>query len=89
MIGTLMTENGKKELYQQVANLASIEFHIRELKVRQRDHVYHAALTFLLGVYIDRFFIKPFYNSDDINFPWKLAVLFHDVGYPVEISDKF
>jgi hypothetical protein len=89
MIKVFMTDNGKKELYQHVSNLASIEFQIRALTIRQRDHVYHGLLTFLLGIYLDEYFLKPVYNSKYLVFPWKLAGLFHDIGYPVEISYNF
>lgn len=85
IIKGIMTVHRKQELLSCVAELARIEHGIRELEPWARDHVVHALLSFLLGIYIN----KEFLSLEDISvndFQWKLAGLFHDVGYPTQIA---
>jgi hypothetical protein len=85
IIEDIMTAHGKTELLAQVVQLAKVEHGIRELEPRVRDHVVHALLSFLLGVFINEHFLKP--SGQSVNpFQWKLAGLFHDVGYPAQIA---
>jgi hypothetical protein len=85
IIEGIMTVHGKKELLSCVAELARIEHGIRELEPWARDHVVHALLSFLLGIYIqNKFFALKGISVNE--FQWKLAGLFHDVGYPVQIA---
>lgn len=85
IIEGIMTVHGKKDLLSCVAELARIEHGIRELEPWARDHVVHALLSFLLGIYIqNKFFALKGISVNE--FQWKLAGLFHDVGYPVQIA---
>ena len=85
IIEGIMTVHGKKELLGHIAQLASVEYGIRELNPSARDHVVHALLSFFLGVYINEHFLKPSGQAVDA-FQWKLACLFHDIGYPAQIA---
>jgi len=83
-----MTHHGKRDLYKHVAQLARVEYSTRELESSLRDHVVHAMLSFLLGIYINENLMKQLHC--DVNpFQWKLAGLFHDIGYPVQIATKY
>jgi len=81
----IMMAHGKQELRGHVNELARVEHGIRELEPRARDHVVHALLSFLLGIYINEKFMIPLGHGVD-KFQWKLAGLFHDVGYPAETA---
>jgi len=81
----IMTAHGKQELLRYVVELARVEQGIRELEPWVRDHVVHALLSFLLGIHINEHFMKPSGHGVDA-FQWKLAGLFHDVGYPVQVA---
>lgn len=65
--------------------LAKIEYGIRELQPRQRDHVVHSVRVFLLGIFINETLLK---NNPVDALQWKLAGLTHDVGYPLEIAAR-
>jgi len=81
----IMTSHGKQELLRHVVELARVEQGIRELEPWVRDHVVHALLSFLLGIHINESLLKP--SGYAVNpFPWKLAGLFHDVGYPAQVA---
>lgn len=85
IIEEIMTAHGKQELLRHVVQLAKVEHGIRELEPWVRDHVVHALLSFLLGVLLNEHLLKP----DGLAvgaFQWKLAGLFHDVGYPVQVA---
>lgn len=87
IIERIMTQHGKKELLKSVVLLASIEHAIQEFDPWARDHVVHAFLSYLLGIYINEKFLR--HNSLNVSpFQWKLAGLFHDVGYPAQIARK-
>jgi hypothetical protein len=81
IIELIMQSHEKQILLEYVAELAEIEPRIRELEPWTRDHVVHALLSFVLGVFINKkcaIGVPPF--------QWKLAGLFHDVGYPLEVA---
>jgi len=86
IIKDIMTSNGKKELFSYVAELARVQQGTRELKPRARDHVVHALLTFILGIYINEKFLRPPFGTPVDDFQWKLAGLFHDIGYPAQVA---
>ena len=86
IIESIMTRHRKAELLHYVTELARVEHGIRELEPWVRDHVVHALLTFVLGSYINEKFLRPLFTPVDV-FQWKLAGMFHDVGYPVEIAN--
>jgi hypothetical protein len=82
----IMTAHGKKELLRQVSELARVEYNIRELEPKSRDHVVHALLSSILGIYINENYLGKIHDITVDDFQWKLAGLFHDIGYPIEIS---
>jgi hypothetical protein len=86
IIDGIMTMHGKQELRQHVSELARIEHGIRELEPWVRDHVVHALLSFLLGIQINENFFEPNGWHKVSTFQWKLAGLFHDIGYPMQIG---
>ncbi len=85
IIKKIMTAHGKQELRGAVAELARVEYGARELEPLLRDHVVHAMLSFLLGIHINENLLKPSCCHVE-PFPWKLAGLFHDIGYPVYVA---
>jgi len=82
----IMKTHGKENLLEYVVEVARVEPEIRELQPWVRDHVVHALLSFILGIYINEKFLRPISGIDVNDFQWKLAGLFHDVGYPVQIA---
>ncbi len=84
IIEEIMNPHGKKGLHKSITELAKIEHGIFELQPWIRDHVVHSVQCFLLGIYINEKFYNYDYRVDP--FQWKLACLFHDVGYPVQIA---
>ncbi|MBN2020755.1 MAG: hypothetical protein JW749_11095 [Sedimentisphaerales bacterium] len=87
IIGKIMTTHGKKPLIGTISELARVEYGTRELKPFVRDHVVHAMLSFLLGIYINENLLK-LSHCDVKPFPWKVAGLFHDIGYPMQIASN-
>lgn len=80
-----MSYRGKPDLFKGLVDLAKVEMGIGELQPNQRDHVVHSVLTFILGVYM----INKIPKLNRIEpFEWSLASFFHDVAYPVEISQR-
>ncbi|GAH89139.1 unnamed protein product, partial [marine sediment metagenome] len=86
IIDKIMKKHRKSEILPFLAELARVEHGIRELEPWVRDHVVHALLSFLLGIYIKEKFLSYKYNTYNYIFQWKIAGLLHDVGYPIEIS---
>ena len=86
IIESIMTIHGKKRLLRHVVELARVEHGIRELERGIRDHVVHALLSFILGIYLNEKFLKPLIGFPVDDFQWKLAGLLHDVGYPAPIA---
>ena len=84
-INSVLTEHGKGPLLAYVTQLAAVESGIKQLDPRQRDHVIHAVRVFVLGIYLNEFFLGQ--NAVD-PFQWKIAGLTHDVGYPLQIASK-
>lgn len=85
LIENIMVLHGKQELLRHVVHLARIELGIREIEPRLRDHVVHALLSFALGITINEHLFRP--SGQEVNsFQWKLAGLFHDVGYPTQVA---
>jgi len=84
----ILEAHGKAELLGCLEDLAKVETNIRELEPWVRDHVVHALLTYILGIFVNEKFIKQT-CADSVNpFQWKLAGLLHDVGYPIEIAQN-
>jgi hypothetical protein len=88
IIEGIMGAHGKGELIKTVIELARVEHGIGELEPKARDHVVHALLSFILGIYINEKVLRPLWDVPVDTFQWKLAGLFHDVGYPVELATE-
>lgn len=82
IIESIFGYHSKKDLIRQVVMLAKIEKGIQELQPWQRDHVVHALICFLLGIYINKIWMPKKVD----NFEWKLACLLHDICYPAEFA---
>jgi len=88
IIHGIMIKHGKKNLLGHITELARVEHGIKELEPWARDHVVHAVLSFILGIYINENLLK----SEGIiisDFQWKLAGLFHDIAYPAQFAGDF
>jgi hypothetical protein len=86
IVDGIMTMHGKQELRSHVSELAKVEHGIRELQPWVRDHVVHALLSFLLGIYLNENLLRLIIGMPVNEFQWKLAGLFHDIAYPVQIA---
>lgn len=86
IIEGIITRHGKSNLLESVARLAKFELDIRELEPHLRDHVVHALLSFILGIYINEKFFQQIFRIHVNPFQWELAGLFHDIGHPVEVA---
>ena len=87
LIKDIMAKHGKEKFRKYFADLAKLESGIRTLRPTHRDHVVHAMFSFILGIAINEHFLK----SSDVSvnpFEWKLASLFHDIGYPIQIINS-
>ncbi|MEI6695591.1 MAG: hypothetical protein WCO13_05955 [Bacteroidota bacterium] len=87
IIKKIITKNGKQDLYQYLLRLSIVESATIEILPYQRDHVIHALNTFLLGVYINEKYLDRIAKKVNY-FQWKLACLFHDIGYQLEITNN-
>lgn len=85
IIEGIMTAHGKQGLLRHIVQLARVEQGIRKLEPWVRDHVVHALLTFLVGIFVQQHLLKQGGHRVGA-FQWKLAGLFHDVGYPVQVA---
>ncbi len=83
----IMGHHQKKNLQHLIAELARIECGTTEIPGMGRDHVVHAVLSFTLGAYINEWLFTDINFTVDV-FQWKIAGLFHDIGYPIEIAGK-
>lgn len=88
LLKDIMEEHRKECFFKYLTELARVEYGSRELAPQHRDHIVHAMLSFILGIYISEKFLKP----SDIKiepFQWKLASLFHDIGYPIQVASNY
>lgn len=83
LINKLAKSHGKEELSSFITELYKVEKSTMKL-TGKRDHVIHALNTFLLGIYIN----DKYLNNEVNVFQWKLSALFHDIAYPIEISQE-
>lgn len=89
LIKDVMKAHRKKDLFEYISELARVEYNSRELAPHHRDHVVHAMLSFILGIYISDNFFKHHSKIHIDQFQWKLASLFHDIGYPIEVAGRY
>lgn len=83
-IEEIISENSKKPLLKGLIELSEVETGIKILQPKHRDHVVHSLQTYLLGIYFNEIFLQKKVDY----FQWKIAGLFHDVGYPIQISAR-
>jgi len=83
IIKNIVKQHGKDQLDLHITELYEVEKATMSL-TGKRDHVIHALNTFLLGLYINNNYLGKKVDS----FQWKLAALFHDIAYPLEISQR-
>ncbi|MFZ3137928.1 MAG: hypothetical protein WA126_11125 [Thermodesulfovibrionales bacterium] len=86
IIERLLKAHGKEGLLGCLADLAEVEHAIRELQWWVRDHVVHALLTHILGLYINEKWLTPTQGICVDSFQWRLASLMHDIAYPSEVG---
>jgi hypothetical protein len=82
LVAKMLKKHGKQPLLVHLEKLLDIEKRTKTLLPRHRDHVGHMFSTFLLGIFINENLLGQKVDA----FQWELASLFHDVGYPLEIS---
>ncbi len=88
MIHRSIRADANVNVWEPLERLAELERTITNLEAGPRDHVVHAMNLFILGIYINHeVFEKDVLPSVD-PFQWKLAGLFHDNAYPVDIGLK-
>ena len=87
IITDIMAKHGKEGFRKQFADLAKFESDIRTLRPTHRDHVVHSMYSFILGIAINENYLKS--SNVYVNtFEWKLASLFHDIGYPIQVASR-
>ena len=84
MIKSIFGRHGKEGLIRHVVVLGTMEKGIQELQPLQRDHVVHALICFILGIFIN----EKWMSAKVDKFEWKLACLLHDICYPAEFAFK-
>jgi hypothetical protein len=88
VISQIMNAHEKQELLATLTELARVEQLVKELAPWARDHVVHALLSYIVGIYVNERLFKPVNNVNCSYFQWKLAGLFHDIGYPLEMASN-
>jgi hypothetical protein len=88
MIDDLMQQHEKRHMSYHLRALSRIEENMKGIAPYLRDHVSHALMTFLLGIYLYENILKENYEVKIDPFQWKLAALFHDVAYVTEVMHK-
>lgn len=83
LIKNLVEPPSKQDLVKQIVELYKVESATMVL-TGKRDHAIHALNTFLLGVFINNKYLDNKVNM----FQWKMTALFHDIAYPLEISQE-
>ena len=84
IIEDILKNHSKEDLIYHVAKLAKIKKSIQKLLPLQRDHVVHALICFILGIYINESWLPKKVDK----FEWKLACLLHDICYPAVFAFK-
>ena len=81
----------KGKIIEMVSDLVRIEPVIMSLDEKLRDHIVHAILTFLLGIYIKNNLSnwKEIPKSNwDFPLQWKFSAPLHDIAYPLELFEN-
>jgi len=79
--------HGKQEVFNIVTRLSRVERIVMELDEKLRDHIVHAMVTYLLGIFL---YSKLKHDHSIHNFPfqWKFSGPLHDIAYPIEIFEN-
>lgn len=91
IVEKIIKDHGKQQFVGYLAYLGEVEKATRNLKEWYRDHEIHSLQTFLLGIYIYEKHLNPILENDSnkfSTFQWKLASLFHDIAYPLQIASE-
>jgi hypothetical protein len=83
----IMDSTESENILLFLLKLANIERSIYDLQPFIREYVVHALYTYILGIYLNEK-VMPFIGNKVNYFQWKLAALFHDISYPVEIANN-
>ncbi|MBC2699185.1 MAG: hypothetical protein HF976_14095 [ANME-2 cluster archaeon] len=83
LIEQLVEPHRKNQLYRHITELYEVEVATMSL-TGKRDHVLHSVNTFLLGLFINDKYLDKKVDM----FQWNISALFHDIAYPLEISQK-
>lgn len=83
LAANIVKRHNKDKLAVHIAELYEVES-ATILLTGKRDHAVHALNTFILGLFINDRYLNGAVNL----FEWKLAALFHDIAYPLEISQN-
>lgn len=86
LVHSILEAHGKQDLFSYLAELAKVESGIRQLEPWVRDHVVHALLSFILGIYINERIVRVRTGAQISPLQWKLAGMLHDIGYPPQIA---
>ncbi len=87
IIKNILAEHGKSQIADHLYDLSKLEPVLGNIDIESRDHVLHTLQTYILGVYLSESFLLP--QGVEIRpFTWKIACLFHDIGYPVKIAQE-
>jgi len=84
----VMEPHGKKHLFEHISQLGQIEDAYNNVDLNHRDHVIHALLTFILGIYINEIYWGKIGNYTADKFQWEIASLFHDIGYTAQFANR-
>lgn len=85
IIKKIMDAHGKSEIANHLYDLSRIEPPYIKIDDESRDHVVHSLQTYVLGIYLNEFFLSKSQTNIE-PFQWKIAGLFHDIGYPTRIA---
>lgn len=91
IIEFIMEKRKKRQFLPYLKELARVEYGAREFDPRMRDHVVHALLSFILGIYIYEKFLSQKVqvpDFEDFRFQWQIAGPLHDIGYPLEVASN-
>lgn len=80
----IIKQHQKEPLLDFIVRLAEVETGIRELEPSHRDHVVHALQSYLLGAYLNEYYLIHYVKVNP--FQWKIAGLFHDIAYPLQLA---
>lgn len=93
IITNIMERHKKRKLQDYLSELYNLERDLRgsieDEDAAHREHVRHSLYTYILGIYINEYYLPTIKNIKSVNhLQWKIAALFHDIGYLAAIHDN-